>query len=436
MSRKPGISEILRRLLPEEHRTVQRSETPSRISRPANLANAFPLSWSHYILLVRCSRSGETRLRKPIRHAVQFPRSEINESPGFLRERPDTRHAAPEGPATLWRMRVKHSDPIDKARTLPAGAVFHRCALQVNPHDYAGTFRGKAAGGDADAHAKAIIDKAAEIGVSVIAVTDHNNVSGVAAFQSAAAPHGIDVFPGFELSSNEGVHVLCIYPQDSDSQKLERFLGEFGIRNTAPSSDLANMGLVDILRHVREQGGVAIAAHVTNDGGLLKVLTGRPRIQAWQANDLLAIQIPGPVGDLPQDVRQIVENKNPDYCRTHAADDGLAVAVLNARDLVKPEDMEDRSATCWDQDVRGQHRGFAAGVPRPGSRIRLNPKEGKLEPEEHAELVALAWEGGFLDEAAIHFNSNLNVLVGGRGTGKSDGGREHSICSGSRRDWR
>ncbi|MEK7756208.1 MAG: AAA family ATPase, partial [Planctomycetota bacterium] len=55
----------------------------------------------------------------------------------------------------------------------------------------------------------------------------------------------------------------------------------------------------------------------------------------------------------------------------------------------------------------------------PGSRIRLNPKEGKIEPEEHAELVALAWEGGFLDGAAVHFNPNLNVLVGGRGAGKS-----------------
>jgi hypothetical protein len=55
----------------------------------------------------------------------------------------------------------------------------------------------------------------------------------------------------------------------------------------------------------------------------------------------------------------------------------------------------------------------------PGSRIRLNPKAGDLEPELHAELVALAWEGGFLDGVAIHFNPNLNVLVGGRGTGKS-----------------
>ena len=40
-------------------------------------------------------------------------------------------------------------------------------------------------------------------------------------------------------------------------------------------------------------------------------------------------------------------------------------------------------------------------------------------PEEHEEFLALTWQGGFLDGAAIHFNENLNVLIGGRGTGKS-----------------
>ena len=52
----------------------------------------------------------------------------------------------------------------------------------------------------------------------------------------------------------------------------------------------------------------------------------------------------------------------------------------------------------------------------PDSRIRL---KSDPTPEEHAELVSLAWKGGFLDGAAIHFNPNLNVLIGGRGAGKS-----------------
>jgi hypothetical protein len=314
---------------------------------------------------------------------------------------------------------MSQPDPITRARALPSGAIFHRCALQVNPHHYAGTFRGKAASGDADAHARAILDKAVEIGVSVLAVTDHNDVSGMPAFRSAAVGRDIHVFPGFELSSSEGVHVLCMYPQDTDDQRLGRLLGEFGITNTTPSADLANQSFVAILGRVREQGGIAIAAHVTNESGLFKVLSGKPRIQAWEAEDLLAIQIPGPVEDLPQDVRQIVENRNADYRRSHAAEDRLAVAVVNAKDIVKPEDLNDRSATCWikmsDVSIEGLRQAFLD----PGSRIRLNPKQGKLEPEEHAELVALAWEGGFLDGAAVHFNPNLNVLVGGRGTGKS-----------------
>lgn len=311
------------------------------------------------------------------------------------------------------------NDPIAKARALPRGADFIRCALQVNPHHYAETFRGRPGSGDATAHAKAIVEKAAQIGVSMLAITDHNDVSGVPAFRSAAVDHGVHVFPGFELASSEGVHVLCIYPQETDDERLGRFLGEFGITNTTPSSDPSNRGFIEILEKVRMHGGVAVAAHVTNDSGLFDVLSGRPRILAWQAEDLLAIQIPGPVEDLRQDVRQIVENKNVDYRRVHPAEDGLAVAVVNAKDIVRPEDLDDRSATCWikmsDVSIEGLRQAFLD----PGSRIRLNPKDGKVEPDEHAELVALAWEGGFLDGAAIHFNPNLNVLVGGRGTGKS-----------------
>jgi DNA repair ATPase RecN len=289
----------------------------------------------------------------------------------------------------------------------------------VNPHHYGATFRGNPSGGDSRAHAQAIVDKAVEIDVSVLAITDHNDVGGVPAFRDAAGERGIHVFPGFELSSSEGVHVLCIYPQDVEQHQLERFLGVFGVTNTNPSSDLSTTSFAEILRCVREQGGVTIAAHVATDKGLFKVLSGQARIKAWQAEDLLAIQIPGPVEDLQQDLRQIIENKSSDYRRTHATHDGLAVAVVNAKDIVKPQDLDDRSATCWIKMSEVSIEGLRQAFLDPGSRIRLNPKEGKLEPEEHAELVALAWEGGFLDGAAVHFNPNLNVLVGGRGTGKS-----------------
>ena len=155
-------------------------------------------------------------------------------------------------------------DPLLNALKLPGGARFYKCALQINPHHYSKTYRGKPAQGNAETHAHQVVNKAAELGVSVLAVTDHNNVSGVALIQKAAKKRDIHVLPGFEVSTSEGVHVLCIYPPDIDEDRLGRYLGEFGIRNTDHSSQLSTKTFTDILRCVRDQGGVTIAAHVTN----------------------------------------------------------------------------------------------------------------------------------------------------------------------------
>ena len=301
----------------------------------------------------------------------------------------------------------------------PAGARFYRCALQVNPHHYGGTFRGQPTDGDAISHAQAIVDKAVELGIEVLAITDHNDVSGIAAFRAAAGNRSIHVFPGFELSSSEGVHLLCLYPPDADDIQLGRYLGEFGIRGTSPSSDLANQTFTEVLEVVRSQGGISIAAHVLNDGGLFRVLSGQARVRAWQDENLLAIQISGLIQDLPQDIRPIVENRNTDYRRPHSPEDGLSIAVVNAKDIVKPEQLDGRSAACWIKMQEVTIDGLRQAFLDPGSRIRLNPRKGEFQPDEHMEIVTVAWEGGFLDGVTMHLNPNLNVLIGGRGTGKS-----------------
>ncbi len=303
--------------------------------------------------------------------------------------------------------------------TEPAGAVFRRCALQVNSHHYASTFRGQETEGDARSHAEAIVAKAVDLGILVLAITDHNDVSGVEAFRDAAAGRDITIFPGFELSSAEGIHVLCIYPPDADEQQLGRYLGAFGIDRIAPSSDLSNKNLDEVLATVRTQGGLPIAAHVTGNKGLFKVLAGQARINAWCSEHLLAIQIPGSIEALSQDVRQIVTNKSPDYRRDRAAGEQLAIAVVNAGDVYEPEHLDDPSATCSIKMSEVSIEGLRQAFMDPESRIRLNSRDGESESEQHAELVTLAWEGGFLDGAEVRLSPNLNVLIGGRGTGKS-----------------
>lgn len=104
---------------------------------------------------------------------------------------------------------------------------------------------------------------------------------GVGPFREAARGRDITVFPGFEVSSSEGIHVLCIYPPTMELDQLERFLGELGIRQLGSNSTLSNKMFGRVLAIVREQGGITIAAHVTSSpGGLLEVLPGQARIKA------------------------------------------------------------------------------------------------------------------------------------------------------------
>ena len=307
-------------------------------------------------------------------------------------------------------------DLIAKALKLPAGAQFRKCALQVNPHDYVEQFVGQPTTLSEEDYSAALIDKAVENDIQVLGITNHNHAGGVDAIRTAAQRKQVVVFPGFELSSTEGIHVLCLYNPSTSTRQLRQFLGEFGIRSPEPSSALCNKPLSELLACVCDQGGISIAAHITGDSGLLGTLTGQSRINAWKDANLHAVQIPGTVQDLPTNYRQIVQNKNPDYRRSQPAEANLAVAVVNAKDVNTPESVVQPRSSCWIKMSEVTIEGLRQAFLDPGSRIRLHDDP---PPEEHSELVAIAWQGGFLDGVSFRFNSNLNALVGGRGAGKS-----------------
>jgi len=301
--------------------------------------------------------------------------------------------------------------------SLPNGARFYKCALQVNPNDYA-AYRGGSPNPDAEDYAKKLVQQAHESGIEVLAVTHHHHVDFVDVIRPVATAAGITVFPGFELTSQEGVHVLCIYGPSTEMSQLKLFLGNFGLTNAASHSEPCSMTFRTILETVqKKQGGIAISAHAPSDaGGLFKVLQKTARINAWRDENLLAIQIAKSLGELQQDIRKIVENKEPAYKREVMRGRNLAVAVLNAKDIEKPADLANPAATTWIKMAELSIEGLKQAFLDPDSRIRLNTEE---IPAQHICLEAIEWEGGFLDGVRIHFNENLNVLIGGRGAGKS-----------------
>jgi 3',5'-nucleoside bisphosphate phosphatase len=56
-----------------------------------------------------------------------------------------------------------------------------------------------------------IIERAGELGLDIIAVTDHNSCENAAAVIQAAEGTSIDVWPGMEVQSREEAHLLCLF---------------------------------------------------------------------------------------------------------------------------------------------------------------------------------------------------------------------------------
>jgi DNA repair ATPase RecN len=301
------------------------------------------------------------------------------------------------------------SKALNEALRLPDGARFYRCALQVNPFAYLGRHNKQTTFTNEADYNTAIVQKCLDLGIEVIAVTDHYRVQHSTGLVQKARAAGIFAFGGFEAVTKDGVHFLCLFDPDKDSS-LERFIGECGIHNDDDLSPTGSKDCQELLECARSWGGICIAAHVAGGGGLLATLRGQPRINIWQADDLLACALAGPVSEAPANFRDILDNSNAQHRRDRP------LAVINAQDVNSPEDLEKASSTCLIKMSIISVEALRQAFLDTESRIRLNSEP---QPVPHSEFLGMAWEGGFLDGTRVHFNNNLNVLVGGRGTGKS-----------------
>jgi energy-coupling factor transporter ATP-binding protein EcfA2 len=305
---------------------------------------------------------------------------------------------------------MSQSSAIDKALSLPSGARFYRCALQVNPWAYILANNIPTTFENETDYNKALIQGCKDNGIEAIAVTDHQRCNTGQSLAESARSAGIIVFPGAEVETKEGVHMLLLFEPDENWERCNGVLGDCGIHDQANPPHTIKYDVQELLCEA-EQWGICIAAHVAGEKGLLQALDNQARAAAWKSDRLLACSLPGPAGEAPDNLRPILLNTNPDYRRKRP------VAIINAKDVSGPADLAQPGASCWIKMSRVSLAGLRQAFLDPESRIRSNFDQ---EPEDHTEFMAVAWKSnGFLEDAAIHFNENLNVLVGGRGTGKS-----------------
>jgi predicted metal-dependent phosphoesterase TrpH len=84
-----------------------------------------------------------------------------------------------------------------------------------------------------------VLRRAKQVGLDVIAITDHDEIAGTLEAMSLAPHYGIEVIPGIEITTAEGDLLAFFITQKVD----------------------AGLSMVDTILKVRELGGVCVVAH-------------------------------------------------------------------------------------------------------------------------------------------------------------------------------
>lgn len=78
--------------------------------------------------------------------------------------------------------------------------------------------------GDLDMSPINIVEKANELGLNIIAITDHNSCKNAKVIANIAAKNGILVLCGAEVTTSEEVHCVCLMPDDASLLEFQDFI--------------------------------------------------------------------------------------------------------------------------------------------------------------------------------------------------------------------
>lgn len=69
-----------------------------------------------------------------------------------------------------------------------------------------------------------IVQRALELGLDIIAITDHNSALNVTAVMHAAQHTGLTVIPGVEAATDRDAHIICLFPNLDAASAFEQRL--------------------------------------------------------------------------------------------------------------------------------------------------------------------------------------------------------------------
>ena len=140
-----------------------------------------------------------------------------------------------------------------------------------------------------------IINRAIELGIDIIAITDHNSAENIEVMLQLAKERPIHVIPGMEVETREEVHLLCyfeeiqqilewqgiVYDNLPDLDNDEEYFGyqiktdlkdQYVKKVNRLLATATNLKVSEVVNQVRNIGGYVVPSHIDRSYSLIKNL--------------------------------------------------------------------------------------------------------------------------------------------------------------------
>ncbi len=283
-----------------------------------------------------------------------------------------------------------------------------------------------------------------EAGIDCVAVTDHNNSDWIEKLGAAldelaseeprlAGYRSLTLFPGVEITSAEGLHILGIFSPQTSKAKLDGLIhGGLTLSNPdVPNHEqMFEQSGSDVVDAIHAMGGLAIAAHADDRNGLLfgeqseesgGVQTEEDRFKPQMA----ARAIKAVLGKLDAlEVKRLDSDAYLHCCNTHEVNHLACVIGSDAHETTKVGE-----GFTWVKMSAPDFDGLKLALLDADSAIRRYDTGGELLQSDPQPLPAQWIRSVTLEHLHLRrervgpltlcFNPAYNAIIGGRGSGKS-----------------
>lgn len=169
-----------------------------------------------------------------------------------------------------------------------------------------------------------IIERAYELGLNIIAITDHNSIEGYKTIiqqrdnilneikvleniqdsneakirlktleKQAKVFNEILILPGVEFEVNNGIHLLIIFNPQTEISKIQHFLQEGGFDGDSIGAEndvFSNWSIFELYRESLKYDCIVIDAHTDSNKGIFNTIgEGAPRVHAFTDPALVGV---------------------------------------------------------------------------------------------------------------------------------------------------